>query len=40
VSNLIDVPSHELRIGMEIVLTWETAGNEMVVPRFRRKIPA
>jgi uncharacterized protein len=40
VSNLIDVPPQEIRIGMEVVLAWETAGNDMVVPRFRRKIPA
>ena len=39
VSNLIDVPSQEIRIGMDVVVTWETAGNAMVVPRFKRKIP-
>ena len=37
VSNLIDVPAQEIRIGMEVILTWETAGNGMVVPRFTRK---
>ena len=37
VSNLIDVPPQEIRIGMEVVLAWETAGNDMAVPRFRRK---
>jgi uncharacterized OB-fold protein len=40
VSNLLDVLPQEIRIGMEVVLAWETAGNDMVVPRFRRKIPA
>ena len=39
VSNLIDVPPQEIRIGMEVVLAWETAGNGLVVPRFRRKSP-
>jgi hypothetical protein len=37
VSNVIDVAPTEIRIGMEVVLEWETAGNSMLVPRFRRK---
>jgi uncharacterized OB-fold protein len=37
VSNLIDVPPQEIRIGMEVVLAWEPAGNSLLVPRFRRK---
>jgi uncharacterized OB-fold protein len=37
VSNLIDVLPQEIRIGMEVSLTWETAGNGMLVPRFIRK---
>lgn len=37
VSNVIDVPPEQIRIGMEVSLIWETAGNGMLVPRFRRK---
>lgn len=37
VSNVIDVPTQEIRIGMEVAVTWETAGNGMLVPRFMRK---
>jgi len=39
VSNLIDVPPQEIRIGMEVMLAWETAGNGLLVPRFKRKQP-
>lgn len=38
VSNVIDVPTQDIRIGMEVAVTWETAGNGMLVPRFMRKI--
>jgi uncharacterized protein len=37
VSNVIDVPTQEIHIGMEVAVTWETAGNGMLVPRFMRK---
>ena len=37
VSNVIDVMPKQIRIGMEVSLTWETTGNSMLVPRFRRK---
>ncbi len=37
VSNLIDAVPEEIRIGMEVVLTWETAGNGMLVPRFKKR---
>lgn len=37
VSNLIDVPPEEIRIGMPVTVVWETAGNGMLVPRFKKK---
>jgi len=37
VSNIIDIVPEQVCIGMEVSLTWETAGNGMLVPRFRRK---
>lgn len=39
VSNVVDCPPGELRIGMRLSLVWESAGNGMMLPRFRR-IPA
>ncbi len=38
VSNVIDVGPTEMHIGMQVSLVWETAGNDMLVPRFRKKI--
>lgn len=38
VSNVIDVAPEEMRIGMQVTLEWETAGNGLLVPRFRRKV--
>ena len=38
VSNVIDVAPTDIRIGMAVTLAWETAGNGMIVPRFKRKI--
>ena len=37
VSNVIDTPAAGLRIGMELALVFETAGNGRPVPRFRPK---
>jgi uncharacterized protein len=37
VSNLIDAAPEEIRIGMEVALTWETAGNGMLAPRFKKR---
>lgn len=36
VSNLIDVEPEEVRIGMPVSLVWETAGNGLTVPRFKK----
>jgi len=36
VSNLIDVAPGDVCIGMRVTLVWETAGNGLIVPRFRR----
>jgi hypothetical protein len=36
VSNLIDVLPEEVRIGMPVVLVWETTGNGRIVPRFKK----
>ena len=38
VSNVIDVGPTEMHIGMQVSLVWEMAGNDMLVPRFRKKI--
>lgn len=35
VSNLIDATPDEIRIGMRVALVWETAGNGLIVPRFK-----
>jgi len=37
VSNLIDATPEEIRIGLPVMLVWETAGNDMIVPRFKKK---
>lgn len=37
VSNLIDVPSQDIRIDLDVEVTWETAGNDVLVPRFKRR---
>jgi uncharacterized OB-fold protein len=37
VSNLIDAAPEEIHIGMAVALTWETAGNGMLVPRFKKR---
>ncbi len=37
VSNLIDATPEEIRIGMPVTVVWETAGNGMLVPRFKKK---
>jgi uncharacterized OB-fold protein len=34
VSNVIDADPAELHIGMQVSVVWETAGNDMLVPRF------
>ena len=36
VSNLVDATPEEVQIGSRVSLVWETAGNGMIVPRFRR----
>ena len=38
VSNVIDAAPAEMQIGMEVSLTWETSGDDMLVPRFRKTI--
>ena len=37
VSNLIDATPEEIRVSMPVALVWETAGNGMIVPRFKKK---
>lgn len=37
VSNVIDAEPAEIYIGMEVSLVWETAGNDMLIPRFRQQ---
>jgi len=39
VSNVVDCPPDALRIGMRLSLVWETAGNGLLVPRFRPAQP-
>jgi uncharacterized OB-fold protein len=36
VSNLVDTPPGEIRVGMRVELVWEEVGAEVVLPRFRR----
>ena len=36
VSNLIDTPPDEVRIGLPVELVWEEAAEGVVLPRFRR----
>jgi hypothetical protein len=36
VSNVLDVAPEELSVGMAVVLVWDEAGPEVVLPRFRR----
>jgi uncharacterized OB-fold protein len=36
VSNVVDVTANDIRIGMRVSLVWETAGNGLQLPRFRR----
>ena len=36
ISNVIDTAPEEMCIGMPVSLVWETAGNGLLVPRFRR----
>jgi uncharacterized OB-fold protein len=38
VSNVIDAAPDDIRIGMIVSLVWETAGNGLPVPRFRRHV--
>ena len=38
VSNVIDATPKEIQIGMAVSLVWETSGDDMLVPRFRKKI--
>ena len=38
VSNLVDAAPDEIYIGMRITLVWETAGNGMFVPRFKKSL--
>ena len=40
VSNVIDVAPEDVHIGMQVSLVWEPAGNDMLVPRFRKKSQA
>jgi len=37
VSNLIDATPEEIHIGMPVLLVWETAGNGLLIPRFKKK---
>jgi uncharacterized OB-fold protein len=36
ISNLVDVPPEELKVGMPVEVTWEQINDEIVLPRFRR----
>jgi uncharacterized OB-fold protein len=36
VSNVVDVAAADIRIGMRVSLVWESAGNGLQLPRFRR----
>jgi uncharacterized OB-fold protein len=36
VSNLINAAPEEVRIGMNVALVWESAGNGLLVPRFKK----
>ena len=36
VSNVIDVPPEELRVGLRVRLAWEAHGEGMYLPRFNR----
>jgi uncharacterized OB-fold protein len=37
VSNVVDATPEEIAIGMEVALVWETAGNGVLIPRFRKR---
>lgn len=37
VSNLINATPEEVWIGMNVTLVWETAGNGLLVPRFKKQ---
>jgi uncharacterized OB-fold protein len=34
VTNVVDLPPEDIRIGMEVRLTWEVADNGIPLPRF------
>ena len=38
VSNILDCPLHNLRIGMPLKLRWEVASNNRMLPRFERDL--
>ena len=40
VSNVVDVPPDEMRIGMRVDLVWDAIGDGRLLPRFRREADA
>ena len=36
VSNLVDTPPEQVRVGLPVEVAWEQAGTDMSLPRFRR----
>ena len=36
ISNLVETPTEELRIGMPVDLVWEDMSPDLAIPRFRR----
>jgi hypothetical protein len=36
ISNLIDVPPADVRVGMAVELEWDAVGGDVILPRFRR----
>lgn len=37
VSNVVDVPPDEMRIGMRVIVVWDAIGDGHFLPRFRRE---
>ena len=37
VSNVVDVPNGEMRIGLPVTVFWDDIGDGMFLPRFRRR---
>jgi uncharacterized OB-fold protein len=36
ISNLLDVPPGDVKVGMRVDIAWDAVGDDLVLPRFRR----